>query len=239
MSNKRAILLTGTIIPNSIYTSYNDPLVRLKEYLSAIKFYKEQFKNDDIYFLENSEFDLDQNSDYLKLKQEIPFEVIRSPKSEKFNEGKGYQEFEMVDKAIDLLKAKYHSFIKITGRYLVSNAFAITDFECKGLVIDLNKREKKALTYFMYFTSEFYTHYLKGEYKNVNDNGGVFIEHVIYKKIIQNNLLSYCQLFHRTPLLTGITGSYGFAIKRNKFRVLIRNCERFVYGIFSVKQFFY
>jgi len=239
ITNKRAILLTGTVIPNSIYTGYNNPEKRLQDYLKAIEFYCNIFKNEDVFFLENSEFDLDSNMDYKSIRGKYTFTMLRFPKSEKFNEGKGYQEFEMVDKAVDMLKDKYASFIKITGRYIVLNIKTITAGKCTGIVIDLNKRLKKADTYLLYFTTDFYMRFLKQQYKNVKDNEGIFIEHVIYSKIEEGNLFGYCSLFSKTPLLSGISGSYGINLKRNRLRVLVRNIERFFYNIFNIKVFFY
>jgi len=117
---KRAVLLTGTIVPNSVYTHHTDPSTRLKEYLFAIDYYCNLFKNDDVYFLENSDFDLEKNSDYLKLSRSCRFTLLKFPQSQKFYEGKGYQEFEMLDNAVEQLKDKYTSFIKLTGRYIIS-----------------------------------------------------------------------------------------------------------------------
>jgi len=237
--NKRAILLTGTIIPNSVFTEHNNPELRLREYLYAIKFYCNLFKNDDVYFLENSEYKLEENADYVRLRKEVNFTLIKGKKSEKFNEGKGYQEFEMVDRAVEMLKDNYPSFIKITGRYLISNAANITNFICKGLVIDLNRKADYAQTYLLYFTGAFYQEYLKGEYAKVNDLAGNFIERVVYKKIKENNLFGHCSLFKRTPLLSGTTGSSGRALKRNPLKVFIRDIERFFYNLLHIKTFFY
>jgi len=239
IQNKRAILLTGTIIPNSIYTHHADAHTRLKEYLFAIEFYSKLFKSDDIYFLENSDFDLAQNADYLKLKETVAIQLIKFKRSDKFNEGKGYQEFEMIDQAVELLKDTYDSFIKITGRYLISNAFKITDFECKGMVIDLNRRQRYSQTYILYFTTQFYLEHIKNQYKLVNDQQGRFIEHVMYDKIASENLFKQCSLFIKKPLLSGITGSYGTVMKRNYFRVKARNVERFFYNLLNIKAFFY
>jgi hypothetical protein len=237
--NKRAILLTGTIIPNSIYTNYNNSESRLQDYITAIKFYTLQFPSDDVYFIENSGFDLDTNPSFMNLRSECRFDVMRFPKSDKFNEGKGYQEFEMVDQAVNTLKDKYKSIVKITGRYIIENVAAITDFECKGLVIDLNRRQKYAQTYLMYFTTGFYTEHLSGAYKMVNDKEGVYIEHVVYKKIEEKDLFKFCSLFRKTPLTSGVSGSFGVSLKRNYFRVKVRNIERFFYNILRIPAFFY
>jgi len=237
--NKRAVLLTGTIIPNSIYTQHTDALTRLSEYLFAIGFYCRLFKNDDVYFLENSDFNLEADASYQELKAEYSFTLLKFPRSEKFNEGKGYQEFEMMDGAVDLLKEKHTSFIKITGRYIIKNAAVLTGFECRGIVIDLNRRQRLAQTYFIYFTTQFYLDHLKGAYKNVNDNEGLFIEKVIYDKITVPAVLKSCSLFAKTPFLSGSTGSYGIVMKRNYLRVKIRNVERFFYNLLNIKSFFY
>ncbi|MCA6435372.1 MAG: hypothetical protein IM600_07405 [Bacteroidetes bacterium] len=44
IQNKRAVILTGTIIPNSVYTNQTDPLSRLEDYHKAIRFYREELK---------------------------------------------------------------------------------------------------------------------------------------------------------------------------------------------------
>ena len=239
VTNKRAVLLTATVIPNSIYTSHVDPQERLKEYLTAISFYHAQFPDDDIFLLENSHFSLEGDGSYGKLKKEIPFTLIKFPSSDKFIEGKGYQEFEMLDGAVDQLKNKYNEFIKITGRYIVKNAATLTEHQCNGITIDLNRRYKRADTFFFYFKGDFYSKYLKGEFKKVNDNEGKFIEKIIYEKLNSSNLYSHCKLFPRTNILIRKSGSYGITAERNPAKVFIRNIERFVYNILGIKAFFY
>jgi len=236
--NKRAILLTGTIIPNSVYTHYTDAEARLKDYIFALDFYCGLFKNDDVFFLENSSFDLDENQDYRELKLRSPHELIKFPQSERFYEGKGYQEFQMLDYAVDQLKEKYSSFIKLTGRYIIKNAAELTSFNCRGIVIDLGRRQRQAQTYFFYCNTQFYLDNLKGLYKQANDNEGVFIEHVVYNKI-NPALLKESRLFPSTPHMSGITGSYGIVLKRNSLKLIIRNVERFFYNLLNIKSFFY
>lgn len=236
--NKRAVLLTGTIIPNSVYTHYTDAEARLKDYLFALDFYCRLFKNDDVFFLENSDFDLENNKSYLELKSRSRHILFRFPQSEKFYEGKGYQEFEMLDRAVDQLKGQYTSIIKLTGRYVIKNAVRLTDFKCNGIVIDLMRRQGQAQTYFFYCTMQFYLDNIKGLYRKVNDNEGVFIEQVVYDKI-SPALLKYSRLFPATPHMSGITGSYGIVLKRNSLKIVLRNVERFFYNIVSIKSFFY
>ena len=235
--NKRAILLTGTIIPNSVYTEHINCIERLEEYLFAINFYLDAFKEDDVYFLENSNFVIDSEQQFVELKNNKRFYVLKFEKSDKFYEGKGYQEFDMIDSAVIQLSSQYDSFIKITGRYIIKNAFKVTNFTCNGIVIDLHKNTKIAQTYFLYFSTKFYIDFFLNEYKKVNDNEGFIIEKIIYQKLILSKCLNKCQLFYKTPILDGVSGSYKIKLKRNKLKVLIRNIERFIYTIFKVKFF--
>ena len=237
--NKRAILLTGTIIPNSVYTNYLDAESRLKDYIKAIDFYCKVFNNDDVFFLENSDFDLNLNEEYNKLKLKYSFSLIKFPRSERFYEGKGYQEFQMVDAAVEELKNKYCSFVKITGRYIIKNANKICDQESEGMIVDLHRKNRMAQSYLMCFSEKFYSANLKNEFKKVNDNEGKFIERVIYEKIVANNLFGQCRLFEKTPIMEGISGSYSITLKRNSFKIFIRNIERYIFKLLKVKTFYY
>jgi len=111
--NKRAILLTGTIIPNSIYTEHINQVERLNEYIVAIKFYLDTFKHDDLYFLENSEYDLQNDDKINELLLNKRFRILKFKKSDKYFEGKGYQEFEMIDAAVSKLQNEYQALLKL------------------------------------------------------------------------------------------------------------------------------
>jgi hypothetical protein len=226
LEKKRAILLTGTIVANSIHTAHSDAEKRLSEYLAAIRFYANLFPKDTVYFLENSTYELENSAAYLKEKQQTKFEVLRFVPSNNFYEGKGYQEFKMLDEAI-LQLSSYDSFIKITGRYIIRNAETLTRFDCKSLIIDCSKKRKLADTYFIYFTRSFYLGYFLNAYKNANDAESRFIEHVIFNRLIASNRARLFVFFKTTPLLEGITGSYGLPLKQNPLKVLLKNMLRF------------
>jgi hypothetical protein len=212
--------------------------VRLQEYISAIRFYLMQFGDLDLYFLENSSFDPASSAEFMKLMSMPRFHLLKFPASEKHNEGKGYQEFEMLDEAVEQL-SQYGRFIKITGRYRIKNAAAITKFRCGGMLVDLNRKHRTAQSYILYFTRDFYLRYLSGAYKNAHDSAGRFIEHVIYERITHSAALGICQLFPKTPLIEGIAGSSGRLMKRNPLRVFIRNLERGIYRPLGIRAFFY
>ncbi len=52
--DKRALLITGTIVPNSNFVAHTNASQRRDEYYASLLFYADNFKNDDLFFLENS-----------------------------------------------------------------------------------------------------------------------------------------------------------------------------------------
>ena len=51
---KPALLITGTIVPNSNYVAHTNVKARRDEYFASLVFYREQFPENRIFFLENS-----------------------------------------------------------------------------------------------------------------------------------------------------------------------------------------
>src|ERR1700758_1910860 len=115
----RALLITGTIVPNSNYITHTNAEQRRNEYYASLQFYANTFPQDDLFFLENSSYNFSTDKEFEQLFSRKKITFLKFPVSDKFNEGKGYQEFEMLDQAIEKLCNKYDSFIKITGRYKV------------------------------------------------------------------------------------------------------------------------
>jgi hypothetical protein len=235
--NKRAIILTATIIPNSIYTSHVNPENRLNDYITALKFYCNIFKKDDVFFIENSEYDLDNNNLFNELKSTLKFKVIRFPKSNEFDRGKGYQEFEMLQKTIELLKNEYNFYIKITGRYIIKNIYNITKNYKNGYYIDLRTKTKAAEVYLLAFDIDSFNSNIFDAYKLVNDIQGIYIEQILFSNAINTKIKSKVHLF--TPLLSGISGSNSIILKRNIVRVILRNFERVFNRLIGKNQFFY
>jgi hypothetical protein len=235
--HKRALLITGTIVPNSNFVIHTNPLQRRDEYYNSLLFYAENFKDDALFFLENSSYDFLQDVEFQGMLSINNITLLKFPASDKFNQGKGYQEFEMLDSAIDKLSEIYQSFIKITGRYKVLNLKQITNFSCDGLLADCHKKYKVTQTNVFYVNSSFYKKYLKDLYKQVDDSTGEYIEKIVYQKIISNKLEKQVQLFPLDPIITGISGSYGGTLNRNKIKMRLRNIERKLLRVFGINQF--
>jgi hypothetical protein len=234
--NKRCLLVTGTVVPNSNFVAHINVEQRLNEYYNAFLFYRREFSGDDIYFLENSSYDFSKDKRFHELFNEKQIQLMKFPVSDKFDLGKGYQEFGMLDKAVDILAGKYYSFIKITGRYKVLNLAQIASLSGE-LIIDCHKKTGVAQTNVFLGTLEFYTKYLKDLYKEVNDAEGIYIEKIVYKKLISGGLLKEINPFSSNPIITGISGSYGGTLNRNKIKLKLRNVERKFMRLFGIKQF--
>ncbi len=235
--NKRAILITGTIIPNSNFVAHTNAEQRRQEYYDGLMFYSSQFPNDDLYFLENSSFDFSTDKAFENLLKSKNITLLKFPLSDKFNEGKGYQEFEMLDSAVERLSGKYSHFIKITGRYKVTNIHKLTSVPCRIMIADSHKKHKVTQTNVFYCSSDFYNTNLKGLYRNVNDAKGRFIEHEVYDKLIETNLLNKVKLFAENPVIIGFSGSYGGTLQRNKYKMKLRNIERKILNLLNIQQF--
>jgi len=235
--DKRSLLITGTVVPNSNFVVHTNIEQRLEEYYEGLLFYSAEFPNDDIYFLENSIYDFSTDKKFQQLFSDKKITLLKFPVSDKTEQGKGYQEFEMLDNAIKQLSGKYYSFIKITGRYKVLNLFELTDFVCTGLVADCHKKTKVVQTNVFYSTMDFYNKHLKGLFSKADDSKGIFIEHVVYRKIVSSATKNEITLFASNPIITGTSGSYGGTLGRNKYKMLLRNVERKVLRILGIKQF--
>lgn len=236
-TNTCALLITGTIMPNSNFVTHTNIEQRRQEYIDAIKYYASQFSGNDIYFIENSSYDFNNDEQFLKLFKEKKIILLKFPVSNNFLEGKGYQEFEMLDQTVEKLASKYNHFIKITGRYKVLNLKELICVNCDNMIADSHRKHKVTQTNVFYFSSQFYLNNLKGLYLKANDSEGKFIEHVVYEQLISKNLLQRINLFHKNPIITGFSGSYGGTLHRNKYKMILRNIERKVLSILGVHEF--
>jgi len=235
--NKRCLLITGTVVPNSNFVVHTNAEQRLEEYYEGLLFYSNEFKNDDLYFLENSNYDFSENEKFQKLFSSTNITLMKFPVSDKFDQGKGYQEFEMLDRAVESLTGKYDSFIKITGRYKVLNLKQLINLTGKELIIDCHKKTKVAQTNVFYGTLDFYNTYLRGLYNKVDDSKGIYIEKIVYHEIFTKGIVNKIAPFSSNPLITGVSGSYGGTLNRNKLKLKLRNIERKFMRMFGIKQF--
>lgn len=226
MKDNFAIVLTSTIVPNSIKTKYIDPSKRRLEYLKAIEYYKNY---GDIFFLENSSYQIEKDKDFYQYKNVY---IRKFPTSQHYEKGKGYQEFEMLDNWIKSEKNLPEHWIKITGRYIITNFNHIYNdilTSNNELIIEQNSKKKWAHTNLFYISTEYYKNNFLGIFENCDDSSGKYIEHIIHDKI---QGFSCCRVFKTLPLFEGINASTGIVFRYNfgkKIKHLANNLIYFFY----------
>ncbi len=234
MNKKGCIVITGTIIPNSNFVVVSNPEVRLKEYSASLLFYAQKC-NMPIFFAENSGYDIHRDAGFSKLLKENGIVLMKFPLSTEYEKGKGYQEFEMLDKVVDHLEREYDFFIKITGRQCIQNIKKICDLQFNQLVIDRYRDLKVALSNVFCCDVSFYQKVLKGIFALADDSKGLFIEHVIYLQLEKYN--KYVSLFPFSPQIKGVSGSFGRDLQGNRTKFKLRNAERKILMTAGIRQF--
>jgi hypothetical protein len=221
---KQCLIITATITPNSNFVVNTDSLKRRVEYLDVLKYYVSVFLGD-IYFVENSGFDFSQDEEFKRLFKNDNLFSICLPQSNQFDKGKGYQEFDVLDEVVSKLEHKYEAFIKVSGRYLTTNFTKLITKKNRGIIIDRHLKKGVAITSFFRCKMDFYQEYLKGCYKEVDDSSGIFVEHIVYKKLkeVDENRVD---IFGVTPIYKGVSGSYGGGLNRHPLKTFLINIER-------------
>lgn len=225
MSDQISIVLTGTIVPNSVLTAHADAQIRKKEYLRAIHFYT---KFAQVYFLENSTHPVESDPDFTSIKNLI---IRKMPVSLCYDKGKGYQEFEMLDRWLDQEQDLPLRWFKISGRYIFKNFDAIVkdcwyDEKC-DLVIDRMSYYGIAFTDIFLISTECYIRCFKGIYTKCDDIIGACIEKIVYHRLAQQDCKSF-RLFGIVPKISAISGSSAELKDDNEIIYYLKSILRFV-----------
>ena len=228
------ILLTGTIIPNSILVNHLDFKQRKEEYIEAIKYYQNFGQ---VIFLENSIYDLESDNDFNNL---VGVQIVKFKPSAFPDKGKGFQEFEMIDTWIANTSILPERFIKITGRYIIKNFQQIysscKDCENDMLIIDSYKKMKLSQTHLFFTSVNFYRNKLMNLYLDADDSTGDWIEKIVYRKI--HLAISDCLVFTIEPRVFGTSGSSGKKLAVSVFKYLLRVIRRKVNLIYNKSEIF-
>lgn len=222
------IVLTATITPNvDLFSKHNDPNARKEEYLAAIRFYRRFTK---VYFLENSAYPVREDRDFPA--EDDALRYVTYDKSSSRHRGKGYQEFEMLDRFVqgDL---REDSFIKITGRYIYSNFENLyrTIQKQSGkweAVVDTYSRRRMAFSSLFFVTKDAYLKHFLSMHEEMDDAAGRWAEHILFERLQRAHRYGF---FKTLPLLRMISGADGAVVdyQRNKLSVIIKNIERRVF----------
>ena len=237
--DRRCILITGTITQNVLIAIPESSILRRNAYLQNLKYYSDVL-TDPIFFLENSGYLFSEDLEFERLLKARSIGLIEFPPSHHRNEGKGYQEFEMIDHAVTSLENSFQSFIKISGRYRYRNIHDMVNNECPGITIDMYRKQKVAITSIFYSKFDFYRRYLKGLYKEVNDTNGNYIEKVIYRKLKNKLNFKTINFFPVEPDLKiiPIQDPLEDNIKHKLYRKFGLTPERKIMEILAIKELY-
>jgi hypothetical protein len=216
------IVLTGTITPRAVHTAHADPARRRLEYLEAITYYTQHAP---VHFLENSGYRFESDPEFGAIADVTFFE---HPPSEHFDKGKGYQEFEMLDAWVIAANPLPARFLKITGRYIVTNIGAVLADCARETGADALLERKlwpahSARTDVACFDTAFYGAHVAGAYRRCDDSTGMYIENVVRRQLDGEPRI---QVFRHYPVKTGINGSKGVPLPsgaRESMKIALRN----------------
>lgn len=215
------LLLTATIRPQEKrYTALQNQRLRLQQYIESLKYYIVDTNIKNIVFCDNSGVDFNTEELFLladKYGKELEIIQFIGNENKIAKYGKGYGEGEIIEYALHNSRLLQHEdyFIKITGRLKIKN---IDEIASK---IDINKvyfnktvnKEEMIDTIMFCIPKKAYIKWFIGEYKQVNDKGGRYIEW-IYKEIVYKNKIRIVNI-PCYPLIEGVSGSTGKKYQKN------------------------
>jgi len=217
------IVLTATITPNVAGAAAGNPEERLAEYLRVLQFCQQ---SGPVIFLENSSYPLKQHPAF---KETARLRVHQFPPSAKPERGKGYQEFEMLDAWLAAEPQPPARWLKITGRYHLTNLDRLLN-ECRceqnySLLIDQLVKQRHARTQLFCATTAFYQEHIKGLYQQCDDRTDIWIENVLFQKL-QKLPSAKVRIFKTQPRFIARLGSTGLALPRGNIQWLAKQCLR-------------
>ncbi|MFB0926259.1 MAG: hypothetical protein QMB65_13410 [Vicingaceae bacterium] len=207
--SRQCLIITAKIKPNSVVVAQLDEKQRRLEYLVVLQYYIKNYQSA-IYFIENSAYNFEEDSEFSTLFAMENVYLIKHTPSNEYTKGKGYQEFEMMDKTIVQIGEYFDEFIKITGRYKVTNFNQLKNQKNKGFVIDRHKKRKVAITSFFKCLITEYDDFVKGAFKEVDDSKEINIENILYNRLseINQNIIN---LFNFSYFYVGFYCSFCFS----------------------------
>lgn len=207
MPAKLPLVVTGTIIPQASFVFIQNWQIRRNQYLESLL---NMCKETRVFFLENSTYDLENDSDF----RHPNLSLVKLQDNESAYElGKGFQEFRMLDAFLDQDDAPQR-FIKLSGRRTLKQlAFFQRRYAHTGRQwFDLWQNDRFCDTSFFCCDRDFYRQYVKGLYREANDAAGRIIEHVLYDALEAQSGIQFHPI---TPLFSGQHGTSGNPLKDN------------------------
>lgn len=233
------LIITSTVSVNSCLTVLVDPEVRQQQYIDSIFFYLNSKKINKIIVCDNSGFDYSKIGaikEYaIKNNKIIEFLNFVGSADKILEFGKGYGEGEImafVFKHSKLIQQDEISFLKVTGRLKLVNIDSVLRFFEPDVnyfqPTSLNPliKSNKIDTRFYQCNKLVFNEFFEDCSQFVNDNEGIYLEHVFYNKLIDKKI--HFKNFRILPYFIGISGSTGMSYKVSNFK-FIRNRFLFIF----------
>ena len=200
------IIITGTVIPQSNFVKVQDWRIRRQQYIDSLRYF---CRNNKVFFLENSVYDLTSDKDFAI--DNLTIVKLYESHNAGFNLGKGYQEFKMIDTFLSSEDAPSR-FIKLSGRRVLKQIeyFQQRYSDSQFQWFDLWQNDKFADTTFFCSDRDIYNTHLRGLYLRANDSTGMFIEKIVYQSLAS---ISGIRFHPITPLYEGQHGTSGNRLK--------------------------
>lgn len=205
------ILLTATVYPAiSTAIAIKASSERIEQYKRAISHYRNIFPATPLIICDNSGYDFSPILDELCCDT---FEALSYVIDEKMvrNHGKGYGEGHMIEYVLanSKLVSELFTLTKITGRLIVNNIGKIVEslshpyWRFQRISLLCGGIDTRVFT----FPVKDYMSILGGCYLDVNDDGGMFFEHVVTNRLFNSGL--NWRNHDRYPDIRGVSGSTG------------------------------
>jgi len=215
----KAIVLTGTITPFSNFLHRSNTNLRVNDYLKALEYY-DSF-GIKTFFIENSGYDFSSNEEFSKFKN-ITLKSL--PTIKDFNKGKGYQEFFTLQSFINDFLSSETYFIKITGRYILSNLKKIlSKIDYSQPYFDISDNKKLATASIFCCSKSFFNQYLLNCYMEMNDSKNLWAEHILYRRLAG---ISQIRAIPFEPNFKGVSGSTGYNLEQSIIKIILKNIYR-------------
>lgn len=213
--NNMVLLLTGCINPNGMaHTVLQDPDIRKRQYISAIRYYLENTKIP-IVFIENTNTDISGEfftADYSRRIEFITFNGNNFDKSK----GKGYGEALMIEYALTHSKFINDNtyIVKITGRLIIENLEELIQemksSECVYASLVRGKYGMERKSYFFGAPKSFLSDYFLFSKEKIDENEGTYFENHLFNESLEwVHDGGKAKEFKLPILVNGISGSNG------------------------------
>lgn len=199
---------------------------RKAAYFDTLKWAISQTCFINIVFVDNSMFDFTEWRELYELSsyynKKVEFLSFKGSESTQI-QGKGYGEGEIIEYAFansELLR-KSNWFVKLTGRLKIKNIDKIFDekageIEENTVVANLNFPYENMIDTRVYgMNCELYRNLFLKCYEDVNDFGGVYIEHLFYNAIVKNKDKINLRNTSAYPHYIGVNGTSGQSARRS------------------------